>query len=292
MNNVSFYKTPSEIAAMSCCDRPSNEWFLCQQKIEAYWLFDEAVYRKILPPFLKPVAPYAQAFVAYFGKPATELYAYREGALFIIGEYEGKTYGYCLAMPLDGYDMAIFTGREVYNYPKKKAVVGLKRTGSRAEGYIERHGIRFFEIKADVGKANSPDFAAFCPEPVLNDPRDEEVLLLDYKAKVEGIQSPAWQVFRFDDVRATAQRNTVITRSCEEMFVSELSFAESEDDPWAELRPTQILGARYMHFETRMLGTQTLRNFSAEEVETLKPYLFNKYDTIMFQNPHFDGMSK
>ncbi len=50
-------------------------------------------------------------------------------------------------------------GREEFGYPKKMATIQFEHSGQSVHGHVERHGIRFFEVRANLtGQTNTEEF--------------------------------------------------------------------------------------------------------------------------------------
>jgi acetoacetate decarboxylase len=75
---------------------------------------------------------------------------YREAALFLRCQHEGEDGSYCLSMPIMSEEARLYNGRDIFGFPKKMAAIHLERKGGEAEGWVERHGVRFVEIKAQL----------------------------------------------------------------------------------------------------------------------------------------------
>ena len=149
---MGFLKTPEQIMA----NTPATIDFYDAQMLSIFWETKPEIIAKLLPPPLKPVPhPIAYAFVAYY--PSTNFdVTYRETALFISATFNGEEGGYCLAMPVTS-DMAMAGGREIFGFPKKMADIHYKKDGDTIEGWTERRGTRFMEIRAKLtGKFNDP----------------------------------------------------------------------------------------------------------------------------------------
>lgn len=285
--NISFIKTIEDIENMRTMGNGNDyDWFLNQEKITFAWEIEQKVYEKILPPPLEPVMPVAFGFVAHFARPGGCLYPYKEGGLFLYARHKDVVGAYCLAMPVDGKDMGIFLGRELFNYPKKVASISLRRNTDECYASIERNGIKYLEIQGKFGQPNDPQkLDTALPADGIDKLEQAATFLIDYKIKCPGDTEFNQKNLYFDDVVLNSQMNEFITRSSEDLSI-DVTLRESEDDPWAELAPVKLLGARWSIYETRMLGTKPAKQYTKEEIKALEPYLFNKYDTNFFGHPH------
>ncbi len=281
--NVSFVKTQEELAAM----RKVPSLYANKKVINFAWLIDDAVYKKLLPPPLEPTYPLVTGFVARFTHAGFCLPAYSEGALFLACSYKGVPGVYCLAMPIDGpNEMGVLMGREMYSYPKKIAKIDFWRRGDDIYASITRNGIKFFEIKGTVGPGNHPDTDKIFPQPPLNKKGEGPVYLIDYKVECEGYDVPPNSVYTFNNIKLFAQNNREQFHSFERLNI-EVNFQESEDDPWIEIAPKQILCGNYSVMDTEMLGSKLVYEYkSKEDQEKILPYLFTRYDGMILGKQH------
>src|SRR4030067_2858622 len=157
---MGFLKTSEEIAKIY---RETFD-FYDAELLTVFWETTPEIVRRLLPPPLKPgKKPLALAFVANY--PRTNFgVSYLESALFLRAEFNGEEGNYCLAMPVTN-DIALILGREVFGYPKKIGNIQFNRRGKDAEGITERHGLRFFELRANLtGKFNVEDAPSILAE--------------------------------------------------------------------------------------------------------------------------------
>jgi acetoacetate decarboxylase len=148
---MGFVKTFEEIMANT---RATADFYGAEMLV-VFWETKPEIISKLLPPPLKPTSqPMAMAFVANY--PSTNFdVIYKESALFLRAVYNGEEGGYCLAMPVTN-DIAMAAGREIFGFPKKMADIHFKRDGNFVEGWTERRGIRFMEVRAKLtGKMGS-----------------------------------------------------------------------------------------------------------------------------------------
>lgn len=285
--NVSFVKTPEELDAFLKTDHST---FHHQEKIQVFWSIPQDVYERLLPPGLEPTIPLAIAYVSNFARPEN-LYPYTEGALFVTAAHKGVPGCYCLAMPLDGNDQAQNLGREYFGYPKKTARVKLARRGNYIEGWIERNDVRIFEVKAEIGEFNHPEFGQQFigykqPETLVV---DDTVYNLHYEfnSLQEDPQFAQWADRPYRNIRLLRQYNDVMIHSAEPAKVISLKMEESVDDPWAELKPETIIGAEYVRYRTYMKPCELCQTYESEEERALVlPYMFLRWDSIMFNRYH------
>ena len=116
--------------------------------LTVYFETKPEIVEKLLPPPLEPTAlPIGAAFVANYPKTNFGV-RYLESALFLLAQHNGEEGAFCLSMPVTN-DIALILGREIFGYPKKMADIDIERKGENVSGWTERHGIRFFEVKAN-----------------------------------------------------------------------------------------------------------------------------------------------
>jgi acetoacetate decarboxylase len=218
---------------------------------------EPAIIARLLPPPLEPAAePWALCYIAHF--PDTNLGpGYREGALFIRCRYKGEVGNYCLSMPLDGADDRIFNGRDIYGFPKKTGTIGFSREGDKAEGWIERHGVRFVTVRAELKmKMDAPPLKVgpsflfkFMPAANLKPGFDGPVLLVKQRTEIE--------------------------YQCFEMGTGEIQFADSPHDPWGEIKCKRVIAAYYFTSTNRMLPGEVV---GEADPEAFLPYSFSRTD--------------
>ena len=211
---------------------------------------------RLLPPPLQPAAePWALCYIAHF--PDTNLGpGYREGALFIRCQYQDEVGNYCLSMPLDD-EARMHNGRDIYGFPKKLAAVSLRRDGNKAEGSVERHGIRFVTVRTELAvKLDEPPLKVgpnfvfkFMPAANLEPGFDGPVLLVRQKTDL------AFQQF--------------------EMGPGEITFEESVHDPWHEVRFKQLVASYYFTSTNRMQPGEVLCEV---DPEAFLPHAFARTD--------------
>ena len=181
----------------------------------------EAVARLLPPPLEAADEPWALCYIARF--PDTNLGpGYREGALFIRCQYNGEVGNYCLSMPLDD-EARMLNGRDIYGFPKKLATVSLTRDDEKAEGSIERHGVRFVTVRTQLmTELDEPPLKVgpnflfkYMPAANLEPGFDGPVLLVRQRTEI------AFERF--------------------EMGPGEIVFEHAPHDPWEEVPCKQVI---------------------------------------------------
>jgi acetoacetate decarboxylase len=149
---MGFVKTTEEIAAIErVLKRPR---FVGAEMLTLDFLTAPATVAALLPPGLEPVAePLVTAMV---GRWRSNCVAdFTGGALYVMARYRAIEAPYVLAMFMD-QDSAIIFGRDLIGEPKKQARTTLQRRGRFMHGYVERHGVRLIEIKAELNRDLGP----------------------------------------------------------------------------------------------------------------------------------------
>lgn len=109
----------------------------------------------LLPPPLQPTdEPLMVAMVGRWRSNCVGDYA--GGALYVSATYDGIDATYVLAMYMDT-DHAIVFGRDVFGEPKTQANSDLRRRGNAYHGWVDRHGARLIDIKAEVPTDLGPE---------------------------------------------------------------------------------------------------------------------------------------
>jgi len=236
--------------------------FYNAEMLVVMWETKAEIIKRLLPPPLKPTKrPLATAFVAHY--PETNFGAsYYEGALFIRAEYDGISGNYCLAMPVT-HDLAMAGGREEFGYPKKMAKIYFKRNGDYIEGRLERHGIRFFKVRAKLtGKANTEEFQDL----ILKEAGEGGTPAYNFK------HFPAPDGTEFDYKPRLIRERTIFRPSVAEWGEAKVVMSHSEHDPWAEVEIVKILGAVYT------VGNNTM--LRGEVVAEVDPVAFAPYANL------------
>jgi len=261
---MGFVKTVEEISEKY---QPNGE-FYDAEVLTVYFETKSEVVERLLPPPLKPAAlPIGAAFVANYPKTNFGV-TYLESALFLLAQHNGEEGAYCLSMPVTN-DIALILGREVFGYPKKMAEIGFERKGNDIKGWTERHGTRFFEVKAKLeGKFNDVGVQQMMSEEIESNP---DVTVYNFK------YFPAPERVGFDYnprlVKEVVQRKNKSI----EMGEAELKFQPSGHDPWVDVEIVRVYGAIYTVGDNTMLPGSVVAE--ADQVE-FAPFAFMKLDAI------------
>lgn len=213
------------------------------------------IVQRLLPPPLEPTdQPGGMIFIAHY--PKTNLGpGYFESALFLRCQYDGEAGSYCLSMPIDS-EPRMHNGRNIYGFPKKIAEIHLEKEGQRVEGWVERAGVRFVEITAEL--------TGTLPElPELG-------CMFLFKAMPRADLQPG-----FDGPVFLVRQKTDIQMKALEIGTAEVVLRESEVDPWAEVEISNILAAFYLVSDNTMQPGKILAEV---DPEAFLPYYYKMTD--------------
>jgi acetoacetate decarboxylase len=194
---------------------------------------DEAITARMLPPPLEQAdMPGGLIFIAEY--PETNLgVGYRESALYLRCKYKGENGSHCLSMPITS-EPRMHNGRDVFGLPKKLAKIHFERQGNRATGWVERNGVRFVEVEAEL-TGTLQELPPMGPSYSF-----KAMPRIDLKPGFDG------------PVFLTAQRTTIEPKSIE-IGTAGIVFKKAEHDPWHELGDVSVLTAFYMVTDNTML---------------------------------------
>jgi acetoacetate decarboxylase len=249
--------------------RPTTDFYGAEM-LTIFWETKPETVAKLLPAPLKPTKqPLAMAFIANYPRTNIDV-VYKESGLYLPAVYNGEEGGYCLAMPVTN-DIAMAAGREVYGFPKKMADIHFKRDGHSVEGWTERRGIRFMDIRAKL----TGRFDDTAPQEIVMAVRnvgvDGSTNVITYNFKY--FPSPEGGAFDYNPrlVKVESAR-----RPREMLFgEAEIIFQNSEYDPWAEVEVVRMLGALYTVGDNSILSGKTVAEIGFLE---FLPYAFLKWD--------------
>jgi acetoacetate decarboxylase len=233
------------------------------------WETRPEIVRRLLPPPLKPTArPIVMAFVANYPRTNFDV-TYQESALFLRAEWEGEEGGYCLSMPVTN-DIAMAGGREMFGFPKKIANIRFGRKGDTFEGWTERRGIRFMEIRARMtGKFNVEDAQQVIASMGIGPEGTFEAISYNFK------HFPAPERAGFDYNPRLVKQVTSMRPKEIELGEAEIVLRPSDYDPWAEVEIVRVLGAVYTRGDNSMKSGAVVAE--ADPME-FAPHAFLKWD--------------
>src|SRR5271157_405593 len=235
------------------------------ENMSVFWETTPEVVAKLLPPPLKPAEmPLVWAYVASFQKTNFNC-SYNEAALLLACEFDGELGFHVISMPVTD-DMAMVGGRERFGYPKKIAQVSLTSGDGTVEGWVERHGIRIFQLNATLGgKPNAADAAAVMGQFVQ--PPIKIFLFKCFGAPGEG----------FDyNPRLVRQEINSETKQMD-VAEAEVTLTPSNDDPWAEVEVMRVIGGLHLISDSTMEPGTVVAEVDPAEYA---PYAFSKIDPM------------
>lgn len=200
--------------------------------------------RSLLPPPLTPAEePTGLMFVADYG--TTNLGpGYLEAALFLHCSYQGEAGSYCLSMPITN-EARMHNGRDIFGFPKKLADIHLERDGDAAHGWVERHGTRVVDIRAEFS-ATLPELPSQAPNFLFKGmPRAD---------LQPGFDGPVFLV---------RQETDVVARSVE-IGTAQVVTEPSASDPWHEVEIVATHAAIWLESENTLRPGRVVAEVDAD----------------------------
>ena len=261
---MGFVKSLEEIQAK----RHSSSDFYEAEMLTVFWETKPEVVARLLPPPLEPAAyPLVIAFVANYPRTNFDM-SYQESALFLRAVHKGQVGQYCLSMMVTN-DMAMAAGREVFGFPKKMADIHLVKNGEDLEGWTERRGVRFMEIKTRLtGRLNEPEARS-----IIMNPSAEEGGSKAFTYNVKYFPAPERSGFDYHP-RLVVQE-TLLKPKKMEIGEATVTLQASDYDPWSEVEVVKVLGSIYTVGDNAMLGGKTVGELDPGQ---FIPYAFLKWD--------------
>ena len=222
------------------------------EMLTVIWEADPEVIAKMLPAPLKPYKhPLVITFIANFPRTSIGV-KYKMSAMSIICEYEGEVGTYSVTMPEDD-DHAVFSGREFLGFPKKMATLDFKEDAATVSGWVERHGIRVFEISATKTEAEDFGDAQGIIDELFPDPDAMDAVAFIIRGTptpgAMGVDYPPQLIRQVTEFRAEHI----------EMCDVEVTVRPSEAEPWWEmLKPVRVLGAMFTRGNNEMLPPKVI----------------------------------
>lgn len=191
----------------------------------------EIAERLLPPPLEMSDDPGGLIFIAEY--PETNLGpGYKEAALFLRCLYQGEKGSYCVSMPITR-EGRMHNGRDVFGFPKKMATIKLRKNRDEVQGWVERHGIRFVEIKINLTGSL----------PIL--PKMGPTFLFKAMPRID--LQPG-----FDGPVLLCRQETEIQMKSLEIGNAEVILREAREDPWAEIEISNIQIAFYLVSDNTM----------------------------------------
>ncbi len=250
---MGFVKTREELARYY--ETPAR-LFPGAQMLGALFQTKPEIIARLLPPPLEPTdLPNGLVFVAQY--PETNLGpGYRESALFLNCRYRGEVGTYCLAMPIDSEEVRCTNGRDIFGFPKKLATIGLTRDDNVVHGWVERHGVRFFELRVRL-TSTLPTLPPTGPNFL-------------FKASPRIDLTPGFD----GPVHLCKQKTEVVVKRLE-IGVPEVTFRDAPRDPWSEIAVTRVLMGFYLVSDNTMRPGEVLGEVDGA---AYLPYYFKMLD--------------
>ena len=222
---MGYVKTPEEIARIeSLLSAP--RW--TGELLSIQFLTDPATVERLLPPPLEPAAaPLATVSVGRWQSNC--LGDWTAGTLSLAARHDGVEGGYVLVIYMDSEPPVMF-GREVFGEAKKLARIAMFRNADHVHGWVDRGGVRLFDLRADL----QTDLG----------PADGERTTFNYKARIA-----ASGVGLEEDAILTRTHFTTIARRREE-GTGTVVLGATVHDPLDEIEVVEVQRATYVQDES------------------------------------------
>lgn len=244
------------------------------------WESTEEAVRAMLPECLDYAGPYVTCYVARIGQSSIGP-AFMESGLLIPSSYKGTpgTYSPAFLMYGPGAEHATVMGRETYGIPKKYATnMESQRTGDRVHAFVERDGVRIFELEGKLGEYENPDAAGLLGYPKAGDKGEGPTFFFQFDTDmVDG-------KIEFRDLRINETVATMWHEADWEPGNCEITLRESFNDPWSALEVVRPIGMGWATQALHMTHVITHRDLGDEKA-ILAKLLPGRYDMSMFGYP-------
>jgi acetoacetate decarboxylase len=246
---MGYVKTPEEVALIEeALSTPG--W--SGELLSIQFLTDPATLERLLPPPLEPAAlPLATVTVGRWQSNCLGHFA--GGTLSLAATHNGYEGNYVLVIYMDSEPPLVF-GREVFGEPKKLARGGLFRDADHVHGWVERHGVRIFDLRADLHTDLGP--------------ADTERYTFNYKAR-----TAANGVGLEEDAILTRTHFTTAARSREEGNGSVVLRATAHD-PLDEIEVVEVQRALYMQDDS----AARCESVATVPADAFLPYHHGRFD--------------
>lgn len=200
--------------------------------------------KRLLPPPLEPAdSPTGLMFVADYA--TTNLGpGYLEAALFLHCSFAGEAGSHCLSMPITN-EARMHNGRDIFGFPKKLADVHLEREGQTARGWVERHGIRFVDIAAEL-TGTLPELPPQAPNFL-------------FKGMPRADLQPG-----FDGPVFLVRQQTEVVAASVEIGAAKVATLPSADDPWDDVEIVDTHAAIWLESENTLQPGAVVAEVDAE----------------------------
>jgi acetoacetate decarboxylase len=206
----------------------------------ALWETPRETVKRLLPPPLQPAKrPLALAVVS--AHPQTSVGpVYREAALALRAEADGQEGFYFLAMPVTD-SMALVYSRDSLGYPRKVADISFCREGRRVGCWVQRQGVRYFAVQAQLTGSMDTLGAAVALDEVF-DSAAGSMVMIAYSFKY----FPAPNLDGFDYPPQLVREEVEYRPMAIDRGKATVALRPSEYDPWSEVEVVRPLGAVYL----------------------------------------------
>ena len=260
---MSFVKTLDELAKLG---EVKYDYYNAEV-LSIFWETKSEIVERLLPAPLEPTStPLVYAFLANYPKLGFSTVPYSEAGLFLRSKFKGEEGNYCLSMPVTT-DMAMVGGREMWGFPKKIANILFTKNNSDIDGWVERHNIRFFEVKAAL-TTEAADKAVL-------DFYDEVGINASVRTNYNFKCFPAPEGGAFDYNPRLVKTEVDIRPSSSQMVEVEVKLNSSDTDPWDEIEIVKILGAIYSITDIILRQGSVI---AEADPFTFMPFAFQQYD--------------
>lgn len=250
---TAWVRSPAAVADLTA--RWAEPAFLDSRVLAVMFETDPELIAAVLPPPLAhDGSGIATAFIGEW-RASNCVGPFAGGALNLRARYGDLAGNYCLTMPMSN-DTAISFGRELYGEPKRLARVSLSRDDGRATGAIERHGVTYMTLTADLDRTDAPGESSGVTFHVKATPRADGTGFDD------------------DPLLIAVMSRTVQTRS--EHGAGSILFQLSPYDPVAEFPVRRVIGAIWTEGDTHTRG----RTLAALDPAVYLPYALGKMDPM------------
>lgn len=247
---MGFVRTPEEIARFQ--EVLTNVEFVGGEMLSVSVLIDPAEAARLLPPPLVPAAqPRVNVVVGRWRSNCVGDFG--GGAIYVAAQYGDVEADYVLTMFMDD-DIPLLFGRDIYGEPKKLARSGLYRQGRHVTGFIERGGTRIIEIDADLPDDGSTGAS------------------VGRNFNVKAMLAADGRGLHSDPVLTLATFETTTTLHW--AGSAQLTLRGTAHDPLDEIRPVEMLGARYTEADM----SADCRDLAVMDPELYLPHALGRYD--------------
>lgn len=254
-----------------------------QEGIYLTWKTDQSILDKIIPPEVKTSEGIVFCYIINVQKPSYGP-RYTEAALGVPCTCKGIQGLYWISFLLSGPggEMATYLGREMSGMPKKLAdQISIRRAGGKAYAKVVRHGIELVDVKMDItGKYPNPTAENILGDPKPNDKSTGNSIFYRFSYGI----SPQGKLDVFDN-----RFNQLTIKTLYHGFekgTAKVKLTDSYEDPWAQLKINEFLGAGYFKGD---VGMTSAKDLGQGDFKQTVPYMLaSRYDKgVMGKNNQY-----